>query len=42
MNTGALTSVQKCLYVFVFPQDRVVQIISQRTDGILKDREENK
>lgn len=32
----ALTSVQKGLDVFVFPQGRVVQIMSQGADGVLR------
>lgn len=39
-HTAALTSVQKGLYVFVLPQGRIVQIVSQRVHGILKDRKD--
>lgn len=41
-HTVALTSVQKGLYVFVFPQGRIVQIMSQCVHGVLKDRKDKK
>lgn len=38
---SSLTAIQKAIYVFIFPQGRVVQIKSQGIHGILKDRKEN-
>lgn len=41
-QTEALTSIQKGLYVFVFPEGRKVQVMSQGIHGILKKTEKTK